>query len=107
MAHKVIPRKHHKYLMVVVDHDTRRLVWAAPGRNSATVREFFDLLGPERCAAITHVSADGADFIDTIVAQMCPAATRVADPFYSDVRIMPMWSRKCFRGNAFTLVRSA
>jgi Transposase len=40
------------------------------------------LLGPERCAAITHVSAYGADFIDTIVAQMCPAATRVADPFH-------------------------
>jgi transposase len=55
---------------------------AAPGRNSATVREFFDLLGPDRCAQFTHVSADGADFIDTIVAQMCPAATRVADPFH-------------------------
>lgn len=58
-----------KFLMVVVVHDTRRLVWAAPGRTSATVAEFFDLLGEERCAQITHVSADGADFIDTIVAQ--------------------------------------
>ena len=75
-------KKNYKYLMVVVDHDTRRLVWAAPGRNSATVREFFDLLGPDRCAQITHVSADGADFIDTIVTQTCPAATRVADPFH-------------------------
>ncbi|MGH3501692.1 MAG: ISL3 family transposase [Nocardioidaceae bacterium] len=75
-------KKGHKYLMVVVDHDTRRLVWAAPGRNSATVREFFDLLGEERCAQITHVSADGADFIDTIVAEKCPAAVRVADPFH-------------------------
>lgn len=75
-------KKGHKYLMVVVDHDTRRLVWAAPGRNSATVREFFDLLGPDRCAQVTHVSADGADFIDGIVAQMCPAAVRVADPFH-------------------------
>lgn len=75
-------KKGHKYLMVVVDHDSRRLVWAAPGRTSATVREFFDLLGPERCAQITHVSADGADFIDTIVAEKCPAAVRVADPFH-------------------------
>jgi transposase len=75
-------KKGHKYLMVVVDHDTRRLVWAAPGRNSATVREFFDLLGAERCAQITHVSADGADFIDAIVAEMCPSAVRVADPFH-------------------------
>jgi transposase len=75
-------KKGHKYLMVVVDHDTRRLVWAAPGRSSATVAEFFDLLGEERCAQITHVSADGADFIDTIVASRCPGAVRVADPFH-------------------------
>jgi transposase len=75
-------KKGHKYLMVVVDHDTRRLVWAAPGRTSATVREFFELLGPQRCAQITHVSADGADFIDAIVAQTCPGAVRVADPFH-------------------------
>jgi len=75
-------KKGHKYLMVVVDYDTRALVWAAPGRSSATVREFFDLLGPERCAQITHVSADGADFIDSIVAATCPNAVRVADPFH-------------------------
>jgi len=51
------PRKGHKFLMVVVDHDTRRLVWAAPGRTSATVREFFDLLGEERCAIYAKVPA--------------------------------------------------
>jgi transposase len=71
-----------KFLMVVVDHDQRRLVWAAPGRTSATVGEFFDLLGEDRCVQITHVSADGADFIDTIVAERCPGAVRVADPFH-------------------------
>lgn len=75
-------KKGHKYLMVVVDHDTRRLVWAAPGRSSATVGEFFDLLGEARCAQITHVSADGADFIDAIVAARCPGAVRAADPFH-------------------------
>ena len=75
-------KKGHKYLMVVVDHDARRLVWAAPGRTSATVREFFNLLGPERCAQITHVSADGADFIDAVLAEACPGAVRAADPFH-------------------------
>ena len=30
------------------------------------------LLGPERCAQITHVSADGADWIDDVVAQRLP-----------------------------------
>jgi transposase len=75
-------KRGHKYLMVVVDHDTGRLVWAAPGRDRATVQQFFDLLGPQRCAQITHVSADGADFIDSIVAKNCPGAVRVADPFH-------------------------
>ena len=75
-------KKGHKYLMVVVDHDQRRLVWAAPGRTRATVGEFFDLLGPERSQLITHVSADGADFIDAIVTQRCPNAVHVADPFH-------------------------
>ena len=75
-------KKGHKYLMFVLDHDTRRLVWAAAGRNSATVGVFFDLLGEDRCALITHVSADGADFIDRIIAQKCPNAVRVADPFH-------------------------
>ena len=83
-------KKGHKYLMVIVDHDAQRLVWAAPGRTSATVREFFDLLGEERSALITHVSADGAEFIDTVITEKCPNAVRVADPFYADVRVMPM-----------------
>ena len=75
-------KKGHKYLVVVVDHDARRLVWAAPGRDKATVSAFFDLLGPQRCAQITHVSADGAEFIDSVVAAKCPNAVRVADPFH-------------------------
>jgi transposase len=59
---------------------TRIYDWRVAGKGP--VREFFDLLGPERCAQITHVSADGADFIDTIVAEKCPGAVRVADPFH-------------------------
>ena len=45
----------------MVDHDARRLIWAAPGRDKATLEKFFDLLGEDRCAQITHVSADAAD----------------------------------------------
>lgn len=75
-------KRGHKYLTVVVDHDTRRLVWAAPGRDKATLMAFFDLLGEQRCAQITHVSADGAEFIDAVVAARCPDAVRAADPFH-------------------------
>lgn len=78
-------KKGHRYLTVVVDHDSGRLVWAAPGRDKATLNAFFDALeasGTGRCAAITHVSADGADWISAVVAQRCPNAVRCADPFH-------------------------
>ena len=75
-------KRGHRYLTVVIDHDTGRLVWAAPGRDMVTLQTFFDRLGPERCARITHVSADGAEFIATVVAKNCPAAVRCADPFH-------------------------
>jgi transposase len=75
-------KKGHKYLTVVVSHDSGRLVWAAPGRDKATLRGFFDALGPERAAALTHVSADGADWIGAVVAEKAPAAVLCADPFH-------------------------
>lgn len=75
-------KRNHKYLTIVVDHDTGRLVWAAPGRDQATLRGFFDALGPQRCALITHVSADGAGWIGQVVAERCPQAVRCADPFH-------------------------
>ena len=75
-------KRHHKYLTVVVDHDSGRLVWAAPGRDTATLRRFFDALGADRCALITHVSADAADWIADVVAARCPTAIRCADPFH-------------------------
>jgi transposase len=75
-------KRGHRYLTVVVDHDTGRLVWAAPGRDGATLRAFFDLLGPNRCAQITHVSADAAPWIAEVVAERCPQAAQCADPFH-------------------------
>lgn len=76
-------KRHHKYLTVVVDHDSGQLVWAAAGRDKETLRSFFELLGPERSARITHVSADAADWIATVVAERCPQAVRVMDPFHT------------------------
>lgn len=75
-------KKGHKYLTVVVDHDSGRLVWAAEGRNADTLRGFFDLLGAERSALITHVTADAAAWIAKVVGERCPTAIRCADPFH-------------------------
>jgi transposase len=75
-------RRGYRYLTVVVDHDSGRLLWAAPGRDRATLRMFFDELGPERSALITHVSADQAGWIAEVVAERCPGAVQCADPFH-------------------------
>lgn len=78
-------KRGHKYLTVVVCHDTGRLVWAAPGDDQATLGSFFDALeasGEGCCAEITHVSADGASWIAQVVAERCPDAVRCADPFH-------------------------
>lgn len=45
-------RKGQRYLTVVVDHDSGRLVWAAAGRDRKTVEAFLDELGEERCKQI-------------------------------------------------------
>ncbi|MGH3992240.1 MAG: ISL3 family transposase [Pseudonocardiaceae bacterium] len=75
-------RKGHRYLTVVVDHDTGRLVWAAPGRDRKTVEAFFDQLGKERCKQIELVSCDMASWIAGPVAERCPNAERCVDPFH-------------------------
>lgn len=74
-------KRGHRYLTVVIDHDSGRLVWAAQGRDKATLQTFVELLGRQRCTEITHVSADGADFISTVAAKNCPQAVRCTDPF--------------------------
>jgi transposase len=75
-------KRGHRYLTVVVDHDSGRLVWAAAGRDKATLRRFFDILCAGRSAEISHVSADAADWIAEVVAERCPNAVRCADPFH-------------------------
>jgi transposase len=75
-------RRGQRYLTVVVDHDTRRLVWAAPGRSHPTTHRFFDALGPDRTAALTHVSADSARWIVEPVRARAPQAVLCADPFH-------------------------
>jgi transposase len=75
-------KRGQRYITVVVDHDTGRLVWGGVGRGDTTLHGFFDALGEERTAQITHVSADGADWIARVVSKRCPGAVRCADPFH-------------------------
>lgn len=79
---EVAYRKGQRYLTVVVDHDTGALVWAGKGRDKATVAAFFDALGPQRAAQLSHVSADAAEWIEAVVAERAPQAIRCMDPYH-------------------------
>ncbi|MFI6359046.1 ISL3 family transposase [Streptomyces sp. NPDC050743] len=75
-------RKGQKYMTVVVDHHTRQVVWMADGHGRAVLEAFFAELGPQRSAKLTHVSADGAQWIADTVAAHAPRALRTMDPFH-------------------------
>src|ERR1039457_2772262 len=75
-------RKGQRYLTIVVDHHTGRLVWAAAGRDRKTVLAFFDALGEERCKQIELVSADMAAWISGPIAERVPDAICCVDPFH-------------------------
>lgn len=75
-------RRGQRYITVVIDHDTGRLVWAARGRDKATVRSFFDALGAERCERVRLISADMASWIAGPVSERCPNAVLCIDAFH-------------------------
>lgn len=75
-------RRGQRYLTIVIDHDSGRLLWAAPGRDTKTVEAFFEALGSEGCERIKLVSADGAAWIEKAVNLRCPQATLCLDPFH-------------------------
>ncbi|MCB0933994.1 MAG: transposase [Mycobacterium sp.] len=52
------------------------------GRNQETLAKFFDELGAERAALLTHVSADGAEWIHAVVAERAPQALLCLDPYH-------------------------
>jgi transposase len=75
-------KRGHRYLTVVVDHDSGRLVWAAKGHDRKTLEGFFELLGEPRCALIRQVSCDAAEWIADVVEARCGNATICLDAFH-------------------------
>ena len=75
-------RKRHHYLTLVVDHDRRRVVWAAKGRSAETLQRFFDQLGAAGRARIELVTADLAASYQKAVRARVPQARVVFDRFH-------------------------
>lgn len=75
-------KKGQRYLTVVCDHFSGKVVWAAKGRTKEVVGQFFDALGPTRAAALRFVSCDGAEWIRAVVGSRAPEATICLDTFH-------------------------
>ena len=72
----------HKYITIVVNHETNTVIWAAEGHGKEVLKQFFEALTPEQRASIEAVTADGARWITECVNEYCPNATRCVDSFH-------------------------
>ncbi len=74
----------HKFLTCVADHDQAAIVWAAEGRNAASLQAFFDGLTSEQKASIRAVSIDmSAGYEKAIRSEHgVPHAQVCFDPFH-------------------------
>lgn len=75
-------QRHHKYLTVVVNHETGKVVWAAEGKSSEVLKGFFEQLGRERLAQIEVVSMDLSAAYQKAVTEAVPQAEIVFDKFH-------------------------
>lgn len=75
-------KKGHKYITVIVNHDTGKVVWLHEGHGKAVFTEFFRALSTQQLASIKLISGDGAKWIQSCMDDFCPGAQRCIDPFH-------------------------
>jgi transposase len=72
----------HRFLTCVADHERGAVVWAAPGRNAATLQGFFDELSDEQKQSIRAISIDMSAGYEKAITAAVPAAQIAFDPFH-------------------------
>jgi transposase len=75
-------KRGHRYLTIVADHDSGRVVWIGKERTQQAFEAFFDALGPARVAQIQAVSLDGSSVYQPVARDRIPHATICLDPFH-------------------------
>ncbi len=75
-------RKGHKYITVIVNHDTNTVVWAAQGHGKSVLEQFYRQLTPAQLSSIKVVTGDGAKWITECVNAFTPECERCVDPFH-------------------------
>lgn len=75
-------RRGRKFLTLVTDHDTGRVVWIGEGRSGAVLTRFYDLLGEDRRARIEAVTMDMTRIYREPTLAQLPNAAVCFDPFH-------------------------
>ena len=75
-------KKGHKYITVIVNHDTNTVVWAAQGHGKGVLTQFYRQLTPQQLSSIKVVTGDGAKWITECVNEFTPDCERCVDPFH-------------------------
>ncbi len=75
-------RKGHKYITVIVNHDTNEVVWVANGHGLKVLEQFYLSLSTEQLDSIKVVTGDGARWITDCVNRFTPGCERCVDPFH-------------------------
>ncbi len=75
-------KKRHRYLTVVVNWETGRVLWIGEGRRYETLKEFFVSLTDKQRESIEAIAMDMWDPYIKAVRQCCPGARIVFDQFH-------------------------
>jgi transposase len=75
-------KRGHRYLTVVVDLMSGLVVWAGEGKSAETFEQFFDALGPKRCAQLEVVAMDMSGAYLKAVKHRAPHAEIIYDRFH-------------------------
>jgi transposase len=74
-------KRGHRYLTIMADNDTGRVVWVGKDRSQAAFNAFFDALG-QRAEKVAAISLDASSIYKTVAADRIPQATICRDPFH-------------------------
>ncbi|MBR0417691.1 MAG: ISL3 family transposase [Erysipelotrichaceae bacterium] len=73
----------HKYITVIVNHDTGEVVWLHKDHGKQVLKTFFESLSDEQKASIKAISGDGARWIDECIDEYVPSVTRCTDAYHT------------------------
>lgn len=79
---EIAVRKGHRYMTVVIDYETGRVVWMGQGRSKESLLEFFEGMNQAQKAALEAIAMDMHEPYIQAVREAAPQASIVFDLFH-------------------------